>query len=234
MTRWQARLAQLNTSLAASGDDVGLYSERGDVHFFLGQFREAIADYDRMVALDPQLDASHWRRGIALFFAEDYDRAAGQFERYHSFDNVDRENGIWRYLCQVKGRNVETAQAGLLKYAKEDREPFPDLYRLFAAATTPEEITRRIESAELGDGEREKRRFYAELYIGLWHTVHDRPADARVHLGRAVSSRWPQTAGYGPHYMWQVGRLQRQELTSSRPEVLPPAVETPKASAPPL
>ena len=61
-----------------------------------------MADYNRIVELSPQRDASHWQRGIAYFYAKDYKSAAGQFERYHSFDNVDRENGIWRYLSQHK------------------------------------------------------------------------------------------------------------------------------------
>src|SRR5262249_47958137 len=101
------------------------YSHRGDANFKRGRFAEAAEDYEHMVLLDPKLDAGHWRRGIAWFYAGRYEKAARQFEIYHSFDNVDRENGIWRYFSQVKACGKEKAREGLLKYAKDDREPFP-------------------------------------------------------------------------------------------------------------
>lgn len=33
------------------------YSQRGDAHFFLGQMKEAVADYDKMIELD---DSEHF------------------------------------------------------------------------------------------------------------------------------------------------------------------------------
>ena len=135
--RWQSIVQQLTGQIAQNPRTVRLYSQRGDARFFLGQFPDAVADYDKMVELDASLDTSHWRRGIALFYTQNYADAARQFERYHSFDNVDRENGIWRYLCQVKADGVEKAQAGLLKYDKDDREPFGDVYRLFPEPSNP-------------------------------------------------------------------------------------------------
>ena len=81
---------------------VRLLSQRGDVLFFLGDFKEAVADYEEMVDLDPQQGDSHWRRGIARFYAGKAKEAAQQFEAYHSFDDIDRENGIWRYFSQYR------------------------------------------------------------------------------------------------------------------------------------
>ena len=42
------------------GDEknVALYSRRGDVHFFRGEFREAVRDYEKMVQLDPTSDVT--------------------------------------------------------------------------------------------------------------------------------------------------------------------------------
>ena len=94
------RASQQTKAIESSPSSVELFSQRGDARFILGEFVNAAADYDRMVELDAAQDAGHWRRGIAWFYAGEYEKAAGQFERYHSFDNVDRENGIWRYLCQ--------------------------------------------------------------------------------------------------------------------------------------
>lgn len=208
----EEKLAALDQQITATPDDVELYSQRGDVRFFLGDFREAVADYDRMVELRPELDASHWRRGIACFYAGEYEKAAGQFERYNSFDNVDRENGIWRYLSQVKAYGLDKAREGLLKYEKDDREPFPDVYRLFAGDITPDEILQHIADASISDSERQKRLFYAELYIGLNHAVEDKPDEARPHLEAAAGNKWGESAGYGPNYMWRVAGLHRDRL----------------------
>jgi lipoprotein NlpI len=190
-------------------------SERGDAFFKLGRFAESVADYDKMVERDPALDKSHWRRGIAFFYAGQFDKAARQFEIYNSFDNVDRENGIWRYFSHYKAYGKEKAREGLLKYAKDDREPFPDVYQLFEGKRTPEQILEKIKSADLSDDEREMRSFYAHLYIGLNHAVEGRTAEALKHLRKAVQNTWGPKAGYGPNYMWHVGRLHYDLLSKS-------------------
>ena len=203
-------LKDLNAAIEKNANDVDLYSRRGDVHFFLANFDEAVADYDRMVELEPKLDGSHWRRGMA-----------GQFERYHSFDNVDRENGIWRYLSQVKAYGQEKAREGLLKYEKDDREPFPDVYRLFAGTIAADDILERIADADIDERNRQKRLFYAELYIGLELAVSDEPAEARKHLALAAENSWPEPAGYGPRYMWQVARLHRDLIDAALQNLTP-------------
>ncbi|AMV22527.1 hypothetical protein [Planctomyces sp. SH-PL14] len=209
---WKAQAAELSRQIEARPGSLRLYSQRGDVRFFLGDFPGAVADYTKMVELDPETDTSHWRRGIAYFYAGDFKAAGEQFERYHSYDQVDRENGIWRYLSQRKGLGQEKAREGLLKYEKDDREPFPDVYRLFAGTIEPEAILKRIDDAQISDEEEEKRLFYAELYIGLNEAVEGRKESAIRHLKRAVANTWAEDAGYGPHYMWQVARLHLEQL----------------------
>lgn len=209
---WKDRVARLTKAIEAAPTTLDLYSQRGDAWFFLGEFAPAAADYDKMVELAPSEDAGHWRRGIAWFYAEEYEQAAGQFERYHSFDNVDRENGIWRYLCQRKAFGLEKARAGLLKYEKDDREPFGDVYRLFEGKITADELLDKIRLAKISDTEREKRLFYAELYVGLNEAVEGRADSAKTHLSAAAKNPWGEKAGYGPNYMWQVARLHAEVL----------------------
>jgi lipoprotein NlpI len=205
--KFQATIEKTTKQIAESPEKTSLYSERGDARFFAGDFPGAVKDYEKMVELNEKLASSHWRRGIAYFYAKDYKKAANQFEIYHTFDDVDRENGIWRFFSQTKAFGLKKAREGLLKYEKDDREPFPDVYRLFAEEITPEEILKRIADAEVSTAERRKREFYAHLYIGLNHALHDRDAAAKKHLAEAVKNKWPREAGYGPNYMWHVGRV---------------------------
>lgn len=200
----------------SSGGSVELYSQRGDKLFFRGRFAEAVADFEKMVELNPGLGDSHWRRGIAWFYAKQYEQAAHQFEIYHSFDNIDRENGIWRYLSQVKSVGRDAARKGLLKYEKDDREPFPDVYKLFAGQITGAEIVEKIEAAKLNATERAQRLFYAQLYIGLNEAVEGRAESAEAHLREAVANPWGAKAGGGPGWMWHVGRVHYDLLRAAR------------------
>lgn len=209
---FEKSVADASKAIEADSKNLNAYSRRGDGYFFLGQFEKAVADYDQMILLDESQTNSHWRRGIALFYAGKYKEAAAQFESYHSFDQVDRENGIWRYLSQHKAYGRTKAREGLLKYEKDDREPFPAVYQLFAGTIQPAEIIKRIEAAEIPRDEREKRLFYAHLYIGLNHAVEDESAPAQQHLRLATLNKWGPNAGYGPNYMWHVGRLHEQLL----------------------
>lgn len=213
----ESQIKTFSQQIEAAPDDINLYSRRGDVNFFAGNYAAAVADYSKMVELDPQTDTSHWRRGIAYFYNGQFAAAAAQFDRYHSFDDVDRENGIWRYLSQYRSKGAGEARKELLKYDKDDREPFGDVYQLFAGTMTGEAILAKIKTAELTETEREKRMFYAALYVGLNDAVEGRDESARQHLQLAANNRWAPVAGYGPHYMWQVARLHVAQLPKDTP-----------------
>ena len=210
--KFDKTIVRLTTAIQSAPDEERLYSGRGDAYFFRARFKEAVADYDKVVELNPRRETSHWQRGIAWFYAGQYKRAAYQFEIYTTFDNVDRENGIWRFFSQAKAHGLEKARQGLLKYKKDDREPFPSVYQLFAETITPREILAQIRKATIDDNEREKRLFYAQLYIGLNDDIHGKRKRAVEHLRQAVANQWGPKAGYGPNYMWHVGRLHYELL----------------------
>jgi len=216
--RFNMDIAEATGEITADPKNVRAYSRRGDAHFFRADFERAVADYEKMVELDHTREASHWRRGIAYFYADRYKDGAHQFEIYNTFDNVDRENGIWRFFCQARAYGIKKARDGLLKYKKDDREPFPDVYRLFAQQVTPGPILQSIRDADVDDAEREKRLFYAQLYVGLNHAIEGDAPAALKHLREAVGNNWGPNAGYGPRYMWHVGRLHYERLIAQEAE----------------
>ena len=205
---------QLKNLPAIKSDDpesVNAYSTRGDLQMFLGKFAEAEADYKMMSVVKPEVDQSHWRLGIAMYLAGHPEDAAAQFDKYHSFDNVDRENGIWRYLSHRAAFGKEKAREQLLKYEKDDRPPFREVYQLFEGTLTEDQVLQSI-SPELPESSRQSRLFYAQLYVGLNDAVEDQPEAAIKALREAVKNEWPREAGFGPDYMWHVGRLQYLRL----------------------
>jgi len=209
-------IKSMSEQIADNPKSVELHSRRGDYYFFRGAFDKAVADYEKMVELNERLDESHWRRGIAFFYAKNFKKAAHQFEIYHSFDDVDRENGIWRYLSQCQAYGIPKAREGLLKYKKDDREPFPDVYQLFAGKIAADEILKKINAAEISDSQREMRLFYAHLYIGLNYFVEKKLKQAETHLRLSTGNKWGPKAGFGPNYMWHVGRVHYDWLVAER------------------
>ena len=181
------------------------WSNRGDLRLFLGDFHGARKDYEKMIELNPTLEVSHWRLGIAYFYLEEYKKAARQFEIYHNYDAVDRENGIWRFMSQFKSKGLKTAREGLLKYEKDDRPPYPLLYEMFAGRLPPDEVFTRIEAVNYPQDYRERVLFHATLYVGIYlELVVNNQEIATNLLKKAFENKYGQSTGT---YMWQVARL---------------------------
>src|SRR4030095_8891038 len=99
LSKFEKTLAESSKAIEQAPDRVALYSQRGDCHLFLGHFADAVADYEKMIALDRAQEAQHWRLGIAYYFVGDFRKSARQFEKYYTYDKRDRENGIWKFLA---------------------------------------------------------------------------------------------------------------------------------------
>src|SRR6266853_249751 len=66
--KFAKELKDADAAVAKSPDSKQEYSQRGNLLFFLGRYPDAIADFEKMIALDPDEDAPHWRLGIAYYF----------------------------------------------------------------------------------------------------------------------------------------------------------------------
>lgn len=205
----------LTAALAQSPDDLALLSRRGDRRLFLGRFAEAVADFERMIALDPAQDAPHWRLGIAYHFAGDFAKSARQFQKYHAHDDRDRENGVWKFLADARTGELAAARRAMLPYTRFDREPFPALHDMFAGRKTTDEFLADLKTRGLDRDERVM--FFANYYAGLNEQWLGRPDRALELLRLAVASPWGRTAEGGPAYMWQCARLHFEKLAAEKP-----------------
>jgi lipoprotein NlpI len=189
---------------------VRAWSNRGDMRLFLGNFEGARSDYEKMIQLDPSLEVSHWRLGIAYFYLKEYDKAARQFEIYHNYDAIDRENGIWRFMSQFKSKGLRTAREGLLIYKKDDRPPYPLLYEMFAGRLKPDEVFTEIEKVNYPENYRNRVLFHATLYVGIYLELVDGNKEMAGNLLRkAFENKYGRATGT---YMWQVARLHYFQL----------------------
>ena len=204
----------LTAQIAKSDTAVGLYSRRGDCKMFLADFEGSERDYAKMIELDKDLFSQHWRLGIAYFYTGKFEESAKQFEAFDTYNDRDRENGLWQFMARVKVGGIEDARTKMLKYEVFDREPFPQLYAMFEGkdASGGDAILKEIRKAGIGKSERERRLFFANLYIGIFKDLTGKTDEALTLLRDAAASKWGQTASGGPGYMWQVARLHYERL----------------------
>ena len=106
----------------------------------------------------------------------------------------------------ARQESPERALAALLPVGPDPRIPMTEIYEMFRGETTPDEV--------LAAGERggERGRFYAHLYVGLYHEALGRAGDARVHITEAADERFAAVGGY----MQMVARVHRIELDRAR------------------
>jgi len=207
----------LTSRVLRNPTEVSSYSSRGDARLFLGNFLGARMDYEKMINLNPKLEVSHWRLGIAYFYLSDFSKAARQFEIYHQYDNIDRENGIWRFMSQYKKSGLKIARRGLLNYSQDDRPPYPWLYSMFAGDISPEEVFIKIKEQNFPKKDAIRVQFHAYFYVGIFlELTGDNPSRALEYLAQATTNEYGRQTGT---YMWHVARLYHARLFDSIQEL---------------
>lgn len=177
------------------------YDRRGDARLKRGNFEGAVADFDRKLELDPKFAPEHWRRGIALYYVGRYADGAKQFETHKAANPEDVENAAWHYLCNAKVVGKEKARAGLIAVTKDARVPMAEIQRLFAGKAGPKDVLAAAEAVPADKPEGTEARFYAHLYLALWHEAEGDAAKVVEHLTPAVEK---YKIG---HYMWDVAAV---------------------------
>jgi len=180
---------------------------RGREHFRAGKIAEAVADFDKYVQLVPQAEARQWERGIAYYYAGQFDKGAKQFELYQSFHDQDVENSAWRYLCVDRSDSVEKAQSNMLPIAHDSRIPMMQIYDLYRGKSSPDEVIAAATKVTSKDS-RNLALFYAHLYVGLWHEVGGRKSEAKTNILEAERHKIA-------HYMWDVAHVHADRLRAA-------------------
>jgi lipoprotein NlpI len=194
------RIAELTAEIAKTPKSVDLYSKRGDLYFQTGEFAKSLADYEKMVELEPRLDDTHWRKGIALYYLERWEESAKQFEKYQTIDDVDRENGIWRFMAMERRVGLQKAREKLIEYFRPDRPPLTDVYQMFQGTLSSSDFRNKTEPFK----PHTKERFYADLYLGIFLDIEGDSSAAVKHLKAAEANEWAKAASGGSGWMWHI------------------------------
>lgn len=189
---------------------------RGREHFRLGKFKESCDDFDEYLRLEPAAASRQWERGISLYYAGRFADGARQFELYQTYHDNDVENSVWRYLCMARAESVDKAQAAMLPIADDRRPPMMQIYDLYRGKLTPEELLAAAEAPTADPARAKSQRFYAHLYLGLWHEAAGDARQAEKYLKLAAANDSPNP--YINRYMWDVARVHVEQLASGSRE----------------
>ncbi len=177
-----------------------------------------------MVELDPEVDTSHWRRGSPISTPATSQRPGSSSRGYHSYDQVDRENGIWalslategarpgegpRRAAQVREGRSGTVSGRLSPVRGNDR-------------TEGDHRNGSTNPKSSSPDEREKRLFYAELYIGLNEAVEDETSRRSAFSNGPSSTLGRRTPAMDRTTRRQVARL---NISSNSSGAAVPAAE---------
>jgi lipoprotein NlpI len=185
---------------------------RGEQRFRDAHIAESIADFDREIQLGPERAPEHWQRGIAYYYAGQYEKGARQFELHRTVNPQDVENAAWHFLCLVRAPkgSVEAARRKLIPVDDDSRVPMAQIQQMFAGTLSPEDV---LKAGEEAGG---TAKFYADLYVGLYYEAQGRDDQSL----RLVESAAANPAAKDS-YMGDVARVHvklRKQETSRRAE----------------
>ncbi len=182
-------------------EKAALYNLRGTIRFKNAQIKESIEDFDAFLKLVPAAESNHWQRGIAYYYAGQFDDGRKQFESCEKNYSNDVENVVWRAMCIARKDGSDKSKTNMAPVGVDRRVPMMTIYKLFKDEVKPEEVLKQSEAPAPNAEAAKLQRFYAHLYIGLYSEIKSDKAAAKEHLKKAVELYSPPG-----NYMWAVAR----------------------------
>jgi lipoprotein NlpI len=186
------------------------YRLRGDEQLKLGEIEKAVDDFNKYIALEPRGEPNMWQRGIALYYAGKFSEARRQFELHQAVNPHDVENGAWQFLCAAREKGFEKARENMLSISGDRRVPMDEIYELFRGKATVDDVWKATKKGEPLPVEMDERRFYAYLYIGLFHEAKGDAEKAYENIKAAA------TEFRAEHYMGDIARVHFKRLLAAK------------------
>jgi lipoprotein NlpI len=190
---------------SGQGQDRRSVLDRAVALFEAGNVRESVTAFDDFVRRSPADQPYLWQRGIAQYYAGQFNACRAQFEAHRLVNPDDVENAAWHFLCVARGESVAAARAALLPVGPDSRVPMREVYQMFRGAISPEQVLAAAGGTLAGQ-------FYANLYVGLFSEATGDRRRALAHLQAAADRRFADAGGY----MHMVARVHLALLPGGR------------------
>lgn len=208
--------ALLTKAIEIDKEQATAYYARGRVNFQLGKIKESVQDFDAYVKRRPQVESRQWERGIALYYAGEFERGAKQFELYQTFHDNDVENSVWRFLCMARTQGAKKARQVMLPIKNDRRVPMMQVFEMYRGKITPADVLAAVQADKPTGDVLAGRSFYAHLYLGLYYEAVGKKQEAEKYIQLAAQDKL-KTSPRINTYMWDVARIHWQQLEKNRP-----------------
>lgn len=169
------------------------FQRRGEERFFASDIKGSIADFDQYLKIVQEQEPHHWQRGLAYYYAGEYEKGVAQFEQHQTVNSQDVENAVWHFLCVVRapGGDFEKAQSKLIPIEGDSRIPMKEVHNLFAGKGTVEQVLEAaggpVEEGKEVTGRDRNHLCYAHLYLALYYETKGEDAKVKEHIDLAAN-----------------------------------------------
>ncbi|QDV67924.1 lipoprotein NlpI [Rosistilla carotiformis] len=191
---------------------------RGSLLLRAGLAQEALVAFDEAAQIQPAQIPFMWQRGIAQYYAGEFEAGRRQFVVHRTVNAHDVENAVWHYMCVARLQGTDAAVNDYLPAPGDSRPPLQEVYDLFAGTASIQTVTDAIAAFPADSPAAKSAQFYGWLYLGMYQDAQGNLADAERWLKKAVSLN--QT-----HYMADVANVHLQQVVARTKETEKPAAQ---------
>ena len=193
----ETALAAISEARQRENLNIGMKLDIAKLLFGAGEMKESAAVYDEVLSQQPDIKPQLWQRGLALYYAEEFEKGVDQFDTHQTFNSQDVENSVWHLLCQSRLTSVEEARKSMIQIEEDLRIPMKQVFDMFAGKGSPEQVI--AASGYNGDNiVRNGSNYHGWLYVGLFHEMMGDQEAANEAMKKALKCKpiIPSLMGY--------------------------------------
>ena len=174
----------------------GTKMEIARVLFGAGAMKDSAEVYDEVLEANPAIKSRLWQRGLALYYADEFEKGVDQFESHQTYNSQDVENSVWHLLCQSRLTSVEEARKTMIHIERDSRIPMKEVFDMFAGTGSPEEVLAAC-GYEEGKPEISSEIYHGLIYVGLFYEMTGDQAASQKAMTEALAYKPPMNGLMG-------------------------------------
>ena len=179
-------ISDYNQALALNPQNPEPYFYRGFAYLSKEDYDHAVADDKQYLLKNPNDSATYFHLGIAAYVTGNFNQAIDNYNEAIRLKPAYSYYSIWRYFAQIRAGNAELAKKDLKRSLSElSKTEWPaPILGMLTGNINPSDLLSAADNPDLFTHQSQKCE--AEYYLGVFHSVNNRPKDARKMLEAAL------------------------------------------------